>query len=90
MVTAALGPSQALAAEQTIVGKPLSKQAVLSELTTNVDSKKSKAGDKVTAKTLNPLKLNDGTRAPQGHRPIRQSDAGAAKIGWRRNAGHSL
>jgi hypothetical protein len=58
-------PARALRAEQSI-GKPLSKQAVLSELMTNVDSKKSKAGDRVTAKTMNPLKLNDGTLLPKG------------------------
>jgi hypothetical protein len=62
---AAFVPARALRAEQSI-GKPLSKQAVLSELMTNVDSKKSKAGDRVTAKTMNPLKLNDGTLLPKG------------------------
>jgi hypothetical protein len=66
LLTAALGPIRALATEQTTVGKPLSKQAVLSELTTNVDSKKSKVGDRVTAKTLNPLKLDDGRLLPRG------------------------
>jgi hypothetical protein len=50
------------------LGKPLSRQAVLSALTCKLDTKKSKVGDVVTAKTLNPLKLNggDGTVLPRG------------------------
>jgi hypothetical protein len=59
-------PARALQAEQSTIGKPLAKQAVLSELMTSVDSKKSKAGDRITAKTMNPLKLNDGTVLPKG------------------------
>ena len=66
LLTAAVGPIQAFAIDQPVAGKPLSRQAVLSALTTNVDSKKSKAGDRVTAKTLNPLKLSDGTLLPKG------------------------
>jgi hypothetical protein len=62
---AALVPPSALRAEHRS-REPLSKQAVLSELMTNVDSKRSKVGDRVTAKTMNPLKLNDGTPLPKG------------------------
>src|SRR5271170_120411 len=62
---AAFVPARALRAQASI-GKPLSKQAVLSVLTCKLDTKKSKAGDPVTAKTLNPLKLNDGTVLPRG------------------------
>jgi hypothetical protein len=66
LAAVALGSVQALQAEQANIGKPLSKQAVLSVLTCKLDTKKSKAGDPVTAKTLNPLKLNDGTVLPRG------------------------
>ena len=66
LVAAAFSPIQALRAEQASIGKPLSKQAVLSVLTCKLDTKTSKAGDTVTAKTLNPLKLNDGTVLPRG------------------------
>jgi hypothetical protein len=48
------------------VGQPLAKEAVLCALTSKVDSKKSKVGDAVTAKTLNPLQLTDGTTLPSG------------------------
>lgn len=47
-------------------GQPLAKEAVLSALTSKLDTKKTKAGDAVTAKTLNPLTLNDGTVVPPG------------------------
>jgi len=66
LVTAALAPIPSFAADQTSIGKPLSKQAVLSMLTCKLDTKKSKVGDPVTAKTLNPLRLNDGTVLPRG------------------------
>ena len=65
-LTAAFSPVQVLQAQQATIGKPLSKQAVLSELTCKLDTKKSKVGDPVTAKTLNPLKLDDGTVLPRG------------------------
>jgi hypothetical protein len=51
---------------QGTIGRPLSGQAVLSVLTSKLDTKKSKVGDPVIAKTLNPLKLNDGTVLPRG------------------------
>jgi hypothetical protein len=66
LAVAALCPIQAIHAEQQSLGQPLSKQAVLSELTCKLDTRKSKVGDPVTAKTLNPLKLNDGTVLPKG------------------------
>jgi len=47
-------------------GQPLAKEAVLSSLATKLDTKKSKVGDPVAAKTLNPLTLNDGTVVPSG------------------------
>jgi hypothetical protein len=58
--------SNTLQAEQSSIGQPLAKQAVLSVLTCKLDSKKSNVGDPVTAKTLNPLKLNDGSVLPVG------------------------
>jgi hypothetical protein len=46
--------------------KPIAKEAVLSALTSKVDTKKAKVGDTVTAKTLNSLTLLDGTVLPAG------------------------
>jgi hypothetical protein len=62
----ALIPAHALHPDQSAIGRPLSRQAVLSVLTSKLDTKKSKVGDPVTARTLNPLKLNDGTILPRG------------------------
>jgi hypothetical protein len=53
-------------AQQASLGAPLAKEAVLSALTSKVDTKKSKVGDTVSAKTLNPLQLTDGTTLPSG------------------------
>jgi hypothetical protein len=47
-------------------GQPLAKEAVLCSLAGKLDTKKSKVGDPVTAKTLNPLTLTDGTVIPAG------------------------
>jgi hypothetical protein len=44
----------------------LAKEAVLAALTSKLDTKKSKVGDPVTVKTLNPLTLTDGTVLPVG------------------------
>jgi hypothetical protein len=66
LAVGALQPVRCLQAQQAALGQPLSKQAVLSVLTCKLDTKKSKVGDPVTAKTLNPLKLNDGTVLPRG------------------------
>src|SRR5271170_37038 len=65
LAAAAFVPARTLQAQASI-GKPLSKQAVLSVLTCKLDTKKSRAGDPVTARTLNPLKLDDGTVLPRG------------------------
>jgi hypothetical protein len=51
---------------QASLGAPLAKEAVLSALTSKVDTRKSKVGDTVTAKTLNPLQLTDGATLPPG------------------------
>jgi hypothetical protein len=51
---------------QAGAGQPLAKEAVLSALTGKLDTKKSKVGDPVAAKTLNPLTLTDGTVIPSG------------------------
>jgi hypothetical protein len=59
-------PVQLLQAQQATAGQALAKEAVLCSLTTKLDTKKSKAGDPVAAKTLNPLTLNDGTIVPSG------------------------
>lgn len=47
-------------------GPPLAKEAVLTSLSTKLDSKKTKVGDAVVAKTLNALTLNDGSVVPSG------------------------
>lgn len=52
--------------QQASLGAPLAKEAVLSALTSKVDTKKSKVGDAVTAKTLNPLAMSDGSTLPPG------------------------
>jgi len=51
-------------------GQPLAKEAVLTSLATKLDTKKSKVGDPVAAKTLNPLTLNDGTVVPSGSKLV--------------------
>jgi len=51
---------------QAGTGQPLAKDAVLSSLTTKLDTRKTKVGDPVAAKTLNPLTLNDGSVLPSG------------------------
>jgi len=51
---------------QSTSGQPLAKEAVLSAMTSKVDTKKAKVGDTFTAKTLNPLQLTDGTTLPAG------------------------
>jgi hypothetical protein len=63
--TASLSVTPVLHA-QAATGKPLAKEAVLTSLSTKLDTKKSKVGDPVAAKTLNPLALNDGTTLPSG------------------------
>jgi len=63
---AALIASMLLPGALAQTGQPLAKEAVLSALTSKVDTKKSKVGDTVTAKTLNPLQLTDGTTLPPG------------------------
>ncbi len=65
-VALTFGPIQALYAQQTGGGQPLAKEAVLSSLSSKLDSKKSKVGDPVTAKTLNPITLADGSTLPSG------------------------
>ena len=55
-----------LRALQASAGAPLAKEAVLSALTCKIDTKKAKVGDPVSAKTLNPLSLGDGTMLPAG------------------------
>ncbi len=64
LVASTLAP--AVQAQQSSVGQPLAKEAVLSSLTSKLDTKKSKVGDPVTAKTLNALTLNDGSILPSG------------------------
>ena len=65
LTAATLGPTPALQA-QASSGQPLAKEAVLTSLTSKLDTKKTKVGDPVTAKTLNPLTLNDGSVVPSG------------------------
>jgi hypothetical protein len=68
-------------------GQPLAKEAVLCALTSKVDSKKSKVGDTVTAKTLNPLQLTDGTTLPTGTKlvgkvtQVQAKSSGTATVG---------
>ena len=66
LFTSAFAAAVQLQAQQASLGAPLAKEAVLSSLTSKVDTKKSKVGDTVTAKTLNPLQLTDGTTLPPG------------------------
>jgi hypothetical protein len=66
LTVSTLGATPRLHAQQASAGQPLAKEAVLSELTSKVDTKKSKVGDTVTAKTLNPLQMNDGSVLPPG------------------------
>jgi hypothetical protein len=76
-----------LRAQQASVGAPLAKEAVLAALTSKVDTKKSKVGDAVTAKTLNPLQLTDGTTLPSGTKlvgkvtQVQTKSSGSATIG---------
>src|SRR5271170_6491244 len=65
LTAATLGPTPALQA-QASSGQPLAKEAVLTSLTSKLDTKKTKVGDPVSAKTLNPLTLNDGSVVPSG------------------------
>ena len=67
---AALIASMMLPAAHGQTGQPLAKDAVLCALTSKVDTKKSKVGDTVTAKTLNPLQLTDGTTLPSGSKLV--------------------
>jgi hypothetical protein len=62
LAACALGEAPQLPAQQ--FGQPLAKEAVLSALTSKLDTKKSKVGDPVTAKTINAITLNDGTVLP--------------------------
>src|SRR5271154_3520417 len=64
LIASTLAPQ--LQAQQASLGAPLAKEAVLSALTSKVDTRKSKVGDTVTAKTLNPLQLTDGATLPPG------------------------
>jgi hypothetical protein len=64
-LAATLGSPLALRA-QASAGQPLAKEAVLSVLTTKLDTKKSKVGDPVAAKTLNSLSMSDGSVLPSG------------------------
>jgi hypothetical protein len=74
-------------AQQASLGAPLAKEAVLSALTSKVDTKKSKVGDTVTAKTLNPLQLTDGTTLPPGTKlvgkvtQVQAKSSGGATLG---------
>ena len=72
---------------QAAAGQPLAKEAVLSSLTSKLDTKKSKVGDPVTAKTLNPLTLTDGTVLPPGTKitgkvtQVQPKSSGSATLG---------
>ena len=74
-------------AQQASLGAPLAKEAVLSALTSKVDTKKSKVGDTVTAKTLNPLVMTDGSTLPAGTKlvgkvtQVQPKSSGGATLG---------
>jgi hypothetical protein len=51
---------------QASAGQLLAKEAVLSSLSVKLDTKKTKVNDSVTAKTLVPLHLSDGSTLPAG------------------------
>jgi len=61
-----LGFPPALHSQQASAGKPLAPEPVLSVLTVKLDTKKSKVGDPVAARTLNSLTLSDGSVLPSG------------------------
>jgi hypothetical protein len=64
LTAATIGIAPALHAQSA--GKPLAKEAVLSSLSTKLDTKKARVGDSVAVKTLNPFTLSDGTNVPSG------------------------
>jgi hypothetical protein len=72
---------------QQAAGQPLAKEAVLSAMTSKVDTKKAKVGDTFTAKTLNPLQLTDGTTLPAGTKlvgkvtQVQPKSSGTATLG---------
>jgi hypothetical protein len=51
---------------QASAGQLLAKEAVLSSLSVKLDTKKTKVNDSVTAKTLVPVHLSDGSTLPAG------------------------
>ena len=55
---------------QASAGQPLAKETVLSSLSGKLDTKKTKVNDIVTAKTLAPLHLSDGSTLPTGTKLI--------------------
>jgi hypothetical protein len=59
-----------LVAQEASAGQPLAKEAVLSSLSGKLDTKKAKVNDSVTAKTLMPLHLTDGSTLPAGTKLI--------------------
>ncbi len=65
-LAATLSSPLAVHAAQASAGQPLAKEAVLSVLTSKLDTKKSKVGDPVAAKTLNSLTMSDGSVLPSG------------------------
>ena len=87
LTAVALGSAPALQAQQASAGQPLAKEAVLSSLTSKLDTKKSKVGDPVTAKTLVPLTLNDGSVLPSGSKlvgkvtQVQPKSSGTATLG---------
>ena len=92
LATAALAaafvvPTRSLDAQAAKPGQALAKEAVLSSLTTKLDTKKNKVGDPVSAKTLNPLTLNDGTVIPSGSKltgkltQVQAKSTGSATLG---------
>jgi hypothetical protein len=86
-VASGLSPVSALYAQQTAAGQPLAKDAVLSSLTSKLDTKKSKVGDPVSAKTIIPLTFNDGSVLPAGSKltgkvtQVQSKSSGIATLG---------
>jgi len=70
LATSTLVSTSTLLAQPATAGSAIAKEAVLSSLVTKLDTKKSKVGDPVIAKTLNPLTLTDGTIVPSGSKLI--------------------
>src|SRR5271155_361438 len=86
ITAATFGSASTLQAQQASAGQALAKEAVLTSLTSKLDTKKTKVGDPVTVKTLNPVTLDDGSVLPTGSKitgkvtQVQPKSSGAATL----------